>query len=43
MNEEPREVVDPTECPAIGVAGMHSDDYFDPDGQGCAWCGERRS
>lgn len=28
-----------TSCPAMGVYGMHSEDYY--DGGHCMWCGEK--
>lgn len=28
-------------CPAIGVGGVHSEGYGDPDDGVCQWCGQR--
>lgn len=30
-------------CPAIGVYGVHSDEYGDDGDGACKWCGERPS
>lgn len=42
MSSEPEPPeVDMGGCPAMGVAGYHSDHYADPDDGICQWCGER--
>jgi hypothetical protein len=41
--EEPTEEVDYLGCTAVGVGGMHSEEYGDPHDGVCQWCGMKRA